>query len=132
MRELSLAVVLVAGMVAGAAQAQEVPVEVGTLAGQQITLHVFPFLTETDLVALRLVATNEQALQLFVTSKGYSALAVAPDEGFAPDGVPAPSAVAIGDFADAETAAAEALKGCEAKRKGDAACVIVLEVGPAT
>lgn len=131
MRELGLAMGLVAGLVAGAAQAQDVPVEVGTLAGQQITLHVYPFLTETDLATLRLVATNEQALQVFVTSKGYLALALAPDEGFAPDGVPAPSAVAIGDFADAATAAAEALKGCEAKRTSETPCVIVLEVGPA-
>ncbi len=121
------------GLVAGLAQgawAQEVPVEVSTLAGQQITLHVYPFLGEGDLKTLRLVATNKQALQLFVTSKGHSAIAVSPDEGFAPEGVPAPSAVAIGDFSDAATAATEALKGCDEKRTGEAPCVVVLEVGP--
>ena len=132
MRYLGLALGLVAGMGCFAAQAKDVPVEVGTLAGQQITLHLHPFLSKSDLKTLRLVATNEQALQLFVTSKGYSALAVAPDEGFAPDGAPAPSAVAIGDFADAATAAREAVKGCDAKRKGSQPCVVVLEVGPAS
>jgi hypothetical protein len=46
---------------------------------------------------------------------------------------PAPSAVALGDFADPATAAAEVVKACDAKRKGKAkaACVVVLEVGPA-
>lgn len=116
---------------AGSAQAQDVPVEVSTLAGQQVTLHLYPFLTASDLQTLRLVATNKQALQLFITSKGYSAIAVAPDEGFAPGGAPAPSAMAIGDFADAATAAAAATKGCDDKRKGNEACVVVLEVGPA-
>ena len=116
---------------AGSAHAQDVPVEVSTLAGQQVTLHLYPFLTKSDLQTLRLVATNKQALQLFITSKGYSALAVAPDEGFAPGGAPAPSAMAIGDFADAATAAAAATKGCDAKRKGGAPCVVVLAVGPA-
>ena len=130
MRYLGLALGLAAGM-ATAATAQDVPVEVGKLSGQQITLHVYPFLTKDDLKTLRFVAKNKEALKLFITSKGYSALAVAPDEGFAPDGMPAPSAVALGDFADAATAATEAAKACDAKRKGTEACVVVLEVGPA-
>ena len=108
----------------------EIPVEVSKLAGQQITLHVYPFLGESDLKTLRLVATNKQALQLFVTSKGHSAIAVSPDEGFAPDGAPAPSAVAIGDFSDAATAASEATRACDDKRTGEAPCVVILEVGP--
>ena len=132
MRYSVLALGLVAGIATvGAAAAQDASVEVSKLAGQQITLHVYPFLSESDVKTLRLVATNKQALKLFITSKGFSALAVAPDEGFAPGGSPAPSAVAIGDFADAETAATEAVKGCDAKRKGEEPCVVVLEVGPA-
>lgn len=131
MRYLGLALGLAAGM-ATAATAQDVPVEIGKLSGQQITLHVYPFLTKDDLKTLRFVAKNKEALKLFITSKGYSALAVAPDEGFAPDGMPAPSAVALGDFADAATAATEAAKACDAKRKGTKACVVVLEVGPAS
>ncbi|MBC7479848.1 MAG: hypothetical protein H7317_17455 [Pseudorhodobacter sp.] len=124
-------VILALTLIAGTAQAQDVPVEVSKLAGQQITLHVYPFLTELDLKTLRLVATNKQALQLFITTKGFSAIAVSPDEGFAPGGAPAPSAVALGDFADAATAATEAAKACDAKRKGKQPCVVVLEVGPA-
>ena len=128
---MRLAMVALLAMV-GAAAAQDVPVEVNKLAGQQITLHVYPFLTASDLKTLRLVAKNKQALQLFITSKGFSAIAVAPNEGFAPGGLPAPSAMAIGDFADAASAAAAAQKGCDAKRKGGDPCVVVLEVGPAS
>lgn len=115
----------------GMAQAQEVPVEVSKLAGQQISLHVHPFLNETDLKTLRLVATNKQALELFITAKGYAAIAVAPNEGFLPGGAPAPSAVAIGGLAGAAEAEAAALQGCEGKRQGGDPCVVVLEVGPA-
>ncbi len=116
---------------AGVAGAGEVPTEVNKLAGQKITLHVQPFLTEAELSTLRLVATNKQALKLFVTSaKGFAAIAVAPKEGFIRDGAPAPSATAIGELPDAASATAAALKGCDDKRKGGLACVIVLEVGP--
>ena len=124
----TLVAALVLGMT-GLARAEEVPVEFSTL-DQQITLHVYPFLTETDLKTLRLVATNKQALQLFITGAGFSAIAVAPNEGFVPGGAPAPSAVAIGGFADAVTAQKAAVKACDAKRKGGKACVVVLEVGP--
>lgn len=128
---MRLAMVAVLAMV-GSAQAQDVPVEVTKLAGQQITLHAYPFLNETDLKTLRLVASNKQALQLFITSKkGYAAIAVAPNEGFLPGGAPAPSAVALSDLPDAETASTEARKGCDDKRKGGEPCVVVLEVGPA-
>ena len=128
---------LVAGLVlgltlAGPALAQDVPVETAKLKGQAITLHVYPFLTEQDLTTLRLVMTNKQALDLFITSKGFSAIAVAPNEGFIVDGAPARSAVAIGDFASREEAAAAALAGCEEKRQGGEACVVILEVGPAS
>ena len=123
---LGMAVVL-----AGAALAQEVPTEVATLKGQTITLHAHPFLTADDLTTLRLVMTNKQALQLFVTSSGgYSAIAVAPDEGFIRDGGLAKSAIAIGDLPSAEAAAQAALAGCDAARQGGEPCVVVLEVGP--
>ncbi|MEI6097940.1 MAG: hypothetical protein WCS20_06500 [Alphaproteobacteria bacterium] len=135
MRKLGLVMGLVLALGARGALAQDVPVEVSKLAGQQIKLHVYPFLSEADLTTLRFVAKNKEALKLFITAKGYSALAVAPEEGFAPGGAPAPSAVALGDFADPATAAAEVVKACDAKRKGKAkgkpACVVVLEVGPA-
>ena len=122
---LGLAVVL-----AGGAMAQDVPVEVAVLKGQKITLHVHSFLSDEELVMLRLVQTNRQALQLFVTSGGFSAIAVSPDDGFVRGGGLVPSAIAMGDLPDAGAAAEAALKGCDAARKGSAPCVVVLEVGP--
>jgi hypothetical protein len=118
-------------LVAGAAVAQEVPVEVAVLKGQQVTIHIQPFLNEEELGMLRLVQTNKQALGLFVTSEGgYAAMAVAPDEGLVRDGGFPASVIAIGDLPDAAAAQAAALAGCEEKRQGGAECVIVLEVGP--
>lgn len=120
-----------AAVLAGGAMAQVVPVEVVKLKGQTITLHVHPFLTEEELKMLRLVQTNKQALQLFVTSAGFSAIAVSPGEGFVRDGGLVPSAIAMGDLPDAAAAAAAALEGCDAARKVADPCVVVLEVGPA-
>lgn len=117
-----------------AAWAEDVPVEVSTLDGQQITLHVYPFLKPDELKTLRLVATNSQALQVFVPSDKthYSALALAPSDGFLQDGAPAVTAIALSDFPDAAAAAKAVTEACDAKRgkKGEP-CVTVLEVGPA-
>jgi hypothetical protein len=115
---------------AAPALAEDVPVETSKMSGQAITLHLYPFLTETDLKTLRFVASNEQALAYFITTKGYSAIAVAPDAGFAPGGAPAPTTIAIGDLPDAAAASEAAIKGCEEKREGGADCVVILEVGP--
>lgn len=124
---------MTAAMVAGAASAKEVPVEVSTLDGAQITLHLQPFLKDQELQTLRLVATNSQALAVFVPGDKthYSAMALAPDDGFLKDGAPADTAVALSDFPDAAAAAKAATDACDAKR-GDAGapCVIVLEIGP--
>lgn len=129
------AILVMGALVAGitAAQAQEVPVETGALAGSAITLHVQPFLTPEELTTLRLVMTNEQALAIFVpdAAKGFAAMAAAPDEGFIREGKPVASAVAIAGLASAEEARDAALKGCEAARKEGAACVTVLEIAPA-
>jgi hypothetical protein len=126
---MGLAVAL--ALVAGSAVAEGVPTEVKTLKGQQVTVHVQPFLNEQELQMLRLVQTNKEALGLFVTSSGgFAAIAVAPDEGMVRDGGFPPSVMAIGDLPDAAAAAAAALAGCDEKRQGGAACVIVLEVGP--
>lgn len=129
MRALLLSVLL-----AGAALplSAEVKPEVSTLGGSTVTFYPQPFLDETELSTLRLVASNKDALALFVpSSKGYAALALSPDDGFLNEGAPAVSAVAIADLPDAASAAAAALKGCDEKRIGKSACVIVLEVGPA-
>ena len=116
-----------------AALAQDaVPTEVSTLDGATVTVHLQPFLSEQELVLLRLVATNSDALAVFVPdSSGFTALAVSPDDGFVRDGVPVSSAVALSAMPDAATAAAEAIAGCEAKRSGTAPCVVVLDISPA-
>lgn len=118
----------------GSAFAQDVPVEVSKLKGQQITLHVYPFLKEDELKTLRLVARNPDALAVFVPGdkKHYSALALTPDDGFMKDGAPTDTASALGDFPDAATAAKAVTEACDAKRaKKTAPCVTVLEIGPA-
>ncbi len=117
----------------GAAFAKDVPVEVGTLDGAQITLHIYPFLKDADLQILRQVATNSQALAVFVPGdkSHYSAMALAPDDGFLKDGAPVDTAIALSDFPDAATAAKAATDACDAKRgKAAKPCVVVLEIGP--
>lgn len=123
---------VVLALVAGMAAAQEVPQEVQTLGKQRITVHLHPFLTAEEQATLRTVATNEQALALFVTRPGrHSALAVAPAEGFIRKGQPVASAFAISDLKDTETARVAAVDGCEKVRKKGPSCVVVLEVAPA-
>ncbi|MDO9637451.1 MAG: hypothetical protein Q7J44_02810 [Pseudotabrizicola sp.] len=114
------------------AAAQTVPVEAGVNAGSAVSLHLHPFLTAEELATLRLVATNDQALSLFVTSRtGHAALAISPQDGFVRDGSPVPSAVALGDLPDAAAARTAALAACDQARKGQMPCVVVLEVAPA-
>lgn len=130
---ITKAVVFAASLMGAAmAQSQTVPVETGVNGGSAVTLHLHPFLTEEELATLRLVASNEQALSLFVTSRtGHAALAIAPDEGFVRNGTPVPSAVALGDLPDAGAARSAALEACDKARKGGAPCVVVLDVAPA-
>ncbi len=113
--------------------AQEaVPTEVSTLDGAAVTVHLRPFLSEQEIGLLRLVATNSDALAVFVPDRsGFAAMAVSPDDGFIRDGVPVSSAVALSGLPDAATAARDAIAGCEAKRSGAATCVVVLEISPA-
>ena len=116
----------------GLALAQDIPTEVQTLGKQQVTVHLHPFLTPEEQATLRVVASNEQALALFVTRPGrHAAIAVAPGEGFIRGGQPVASAVAMSDLPDTEKARTAALEGCEAARKKGPACVIVLDVAPA-
>lgn len=126
------AFVIAAGLaVAGVAQAQQVPVEVHTLGKQQVKVHQHAWLTAEEVATLKLVATNEQALALFVTRPGrHAAIAVAPAEGFIRNGQPVASAVAISDLPNAPAARVAALEGCEKAKSKGAACVVVLEVAP--
>ncbi len=129
MRGLGLAAAVVIGW-AGAAMA-DVPTEVTKINGAKVTFYVHPFLDETELATLRLVATQEQALKLFVPSNsGFAAIALSPDDGFIKAGKPAASASAVAELPDAASAAAKALETCNAARKGAAECVIVMEISP--
>jgi hypothetical protein len=113
------------------AHAAGVEVETSTNGASSVTLYLQPFLDATELATLRVVATNKDALALFVPSaKGYAAMAAAPKEGFLRDGAPVASAVALSDLPDAATASEAALKACNAARKTKVECVILLEVGP--
>ncbi len=128
---LGLGLVMVA--FAGTAFAKDVPVEVGSLDGAQITLHVQPFLKDDELKVLRTVASNSQALAVFVPGdkSHYSAMALAPADGFLKDGAPTDTAIALSDFPDAKAAAKAVLEACDAKRgKVGKPCVLVLEIGP--
>ena len=119
-------------VLAGPLVAQEVETEVKRLGNQQVTLHLHPFLTDEELTTLRLVATNEQALSLFVTRPGrHSAVAVAPAEGFIRAGQPVASATALSDLPNAQTARADAMATCTAAKAKGPDCVVVLEVAPA-
>lgn len=127
--------ILALGLVlaAGAAQAEDVPMEEATLGKSQVKLHVQPFLTKEELQTLRLVLSNEQALQVFVTagdgaSEGFAAMAVNPDEGFIRDGKPVKSAMALAGLETAEVAAEAVVAACQEASMAKAACVLVLEV----
>jgi hypothetical protein len=114
------------------ALSQSVPTEVSRLGGQQVTLHLHPFLTADELAMLRVVASNDQALAVFITTPGrHAAMALAPDEGFVRGGQPVTSAFAISDLQTPEDARTGALEGCERARRAGPACVVVLEVAPA-
>lgn len=129
----SMAMGAVAGIaLAGAVQAGVVPSETARLGNAEITLKLYDFLTPEELTTLRLVMTNQQALEIFLPSGqgGHAALAVSPDEGFIREGKPVASAVAMAGLPDAETARTEALKACEAARTGAAQCVVALTVTP--
>ncbi len=121
-------------LLAGAAHAQNAPVETAKLGKSLVTLTAYPFLTPEELQTLRLVMTNKQALSVFLPGKpaNYSALAMSPSEGFIRSGKPVASAIAVADLPDAATAQANALQSCDkARAKDSAPCVVVLDVGPA-
>lgn len=128
MRLLALAVVLA---LAVPAAAQEV--ETTKIGKSVVKFHVLPSLDETELKTLRLVATNKDALALFVPDGGktFSAMALSPSEGFLRDGAPVKSATAVSGFPDAETAAAGVVELCDkARKKSSDPCVVVLEIAP--
>ncbi len=114
---------------AGAALAQQASVESYALEGADVQVTVHPFLTEEEVDTLRLVGQNPEALALFVAEgPGYSALAVAPDEGFIRGGAPIESAIALSGMESPEAAREGATDACDEARQGGQSCVVVLEV----
>ncbi|MFC0280117.1 hypothetical protein ACFOHK_11080 [Falsigemmobacter intermedius] len=114
-------------------QAQEVRGKTYRLGAQAVTVYDHAFLNAEEKATLDLVATNEQALALFVTKPGrYSAMAVSPDDGFIRGGQPVPSAIALSDLESRDAARAAVLKDCNAARKGKKDCLLVLEVAPSS
>lgn len=115
----------------GQAIAQQAPAELYQLDGVEISVMTHAFLSDEEMMTLRLVGQNRDALALFVPEgPGYAALAIAPDEGFVREGVPVDSAIAISGVLDIETARASALEACDAARQTAQDCVIALEVAP--
>lgn len=116
---------------AQSAQAADLPIETAVNGTSVVSLHLHPFLAADEIATLRLVASNPQALELFVkTNSGFSALAAAPEEGFIRNGKPVSSAVALADLPDMASARGEALKSCNSIKKTKTPCVIVLDVAP--
>ena len=105
--------------------------ETFSLGGNTVTVHAFEFLDQQELDTLRLVGTDPQALALFMgEGSGHGAIALAPDQGFIRDGMPAPGVAALAQLPDAETAREAALSMCEQERGSGSACVVVLELTP--
>lgn len=125
-----LAGVLALGF-ASVAVAQQVAGERYQLDGVEVTVLTHSFLSEEELLTLRLVGQNRDALSIFVPeSSGFAAMAVAPDEGFVRAGMPVDSASAISGVTDIGAARDAALDACNTARNGGSTCQIVLEVAP--
>ena len=131
MRQTLAALALI--LAASPLTAQAVPSETQRLGDRAVTIHLHPFLSAEETAILRAVATNEQALAIFITGDRarHAAIAAAPADGFVRAGQPAASAFAIADLTNAADARTGALEGCERARRSGPACEVILEVGPA-
>ncbi len=116
---------------AATASAQQANSEQYRMDGLEVTVVSHAFLTDEELMTLRLVGQNRDALSLFVPEgDGYAALAVAPAEGFVRAGEPVPSAIAMAGLPDIDSARSSALEACNSVRQSGAECQIVLEIAP--
>lgn len=124
------------------------------LGSSVVRIYLHDFLAAEELATLRVVQTNAQALAIFLpaadlsktdpskadpskadpskasAAEGHAALALAPDEGLLRDGQLMASAAAIGGLGSAAAAESAALAACDAARKVNSPCVIVLTVAP--
>lgn len=121
----------VAFLAGGAALAQDLPDRREALrivfeadAALESVVYPHPSLNDAEVQIL----SNAIGQGLLPAMEFYGALAIAPDAGLADP----QTTTAVGNYHDAESAAAAALARCDAARDGEgAACVVVLEVRPA-
>ena len=132
-RTLALACLMTALGAPMAPAQQTVAAEVTRAGSVQVTIHRHDFLNPQDLAVLQTIAGNDQARALFLGPEGdFAALALAPRDGLldaSGTGVQ-PTAQAVAQLPDADTARARALELCESARRRGPACVVVLEVAP--
>jgi len=116
---------------AGTVAAQAAEAQRFQLDGLNVTVFAHAFLSEEELMTLRLVGQNRDALGVFVPEGGgFAALAVAPDEGFVRAGLPVDSATALSGLPDLETARQAVLESCDSLRSSSTPCEVVLEIAP--
>ncbi len=105
--------------------------ETFAIGGNTVTVHAYDFLTAQELDTLRLVGTDPEALALFMgDGPGHGAIAIAPEQGFIRDGMPAPGVAALAQLPHPQAARNAAIAMCEQERSGGPACVVVLELAP--
>ena len=130
MQKTALAITMTT-LLATAAQAQQTMVETYHQDGAEVRVVLHPFLTDEETMTLRLVGQTPEALALFVSEgPGFSAMAVAPEEGLVRDGAPVASAIALSGVESADTARQAATEACDAARSTNTPCAVVLEVAP--
>jgi hypothetical protein len=119
MRRISLA--LMGMMMAGAVQAEPLTGKQAKsmlfeAEGAEVEMLAQDFLSDSDVAALQIVGAAQPY---------YGAIAVSPDEGLMVE-----ATVAAAKYHDTDAASVAALAACDAKRQGNAPCVVVALIRP--
>jgi hypothetical protein len=114
------------------ASADVPPVETGEVGGSKVTFYALRFFSEDELTVLRrYLSSSATTLSQILPVGGWGAVAVAPEEGYlSAGGMQERSVVGVGGMASAESAATAALAGCNALRRTEMPCVVVLHIAP--
>ncbi len=128
MRAFQWAVAL--GLAAAAARADLPPIEMAEVAGAEVRIWTVMFLDGDEVQRLRGFLAGPEAFADWMPLSGHGALAVAPEEGLWRAGARVGSAVAVGGMASDETASLAALAACNALRRTETACIVLLQVAP--
>ena len=124
---------LVAGLMAGwagIAAADMPPMEWAAVGEAVILVYPLAFVTEDEAKLLRGFLTDAEPLARLMPLDGFGAVAMSPDDGLWREGGWVGSVTPVGGMAGAGDAAEGALAGCNARRTGQAGCVVVVEVQP--